>query len=248
MTIHAFFYLSFGTSAGNHGVWGTMTEDKNSVTAPEGFQLGGFFGRDGDEIDLLGAVWTSIELVTAPPTPAPTPAPAPEEGPGTVKPAGSGASGGKTTKVKRVIQLSESFGGPHGNQFSNQPSATSGQTIASLTVRGAERIDGLTLEVSAPTKQTFTHGEKASTTAPEGYQLGGFFGRDGDEIDLLGVVWTSIEVVEEAAATAVAADEDIVLSETFVGPPGIASRISMPSNLDRKQARLRSALTSELTL
>ncbi|ETO76975.1 hypothetical protein F444_07842 [Phytophthora nicotianae P1976] len=265
------FYLSFGTSAGNSISGGTMTEDKNSVTAPEGFQLGGFFGRDGDEIDLLGAIWTSIELVTT----APTPAPVPEEAPGTVKPAGSGASGGTTTTVKRATKLSESFGGPHGNQFSDQPAATSGQTITSLTVRGAKRIDGLTLEVSAPIAQTFTHGgtggdpytvklsageyitsmeahwgqkdghtrifylnfgtsagntvsagsqteEKASITAPEGYQLGGFFGRDGDEIDLLGVVWTSIEVVEEAPATAVSADEDIVLSETFGGPHGIA--------------------------
>ncbi|KAL4164968.1 hypothetical protein KRP22_003704 [Phytophthora ramorum] len=265
------FYLSFGTSAGNSVSGGGMTEDKNSVTAPEGFQLGGFFGRDGDEIDLLGAIWTSVELVTAPPTPAPTPAPAPEEAPGTVKP----GDGGTTTTVKRAIQLSESFGGPHGNQFSDQPSATSGQTITSLTVRGNKRIDGLTLEVSAPTAQTFTHGGtggdpftltlgageyitsmdahwgekgghtrifylnfvtsagnavsagsqtdmKASITAPEGYQLGGFFGRDGDEIDLLGVVWTSIEVVKEVASTAASADEDIVLSEIFGGPHGIA--------------------------
>ncbi|GMF55842.1 unnamed protein product [Phytophthora fragariaefolia] len=252
-----------------------MTDDKNSVTAPEGFQLGGFFGRDGDEIDLIGAIWTSIEVVTAAPTPVPTSVP--EEVPGTVKPAntGSTSSGGTITKVKRAVQLSESFGGPHGNQFSDQTLATSGQTITSLTVRGAKRVDGLTLEVSAPTAQTFTHGgtggdpytlklgegehitsmeahwgkkdghtrifylnfgtsagnsvsagsqtdEKASITAPEGYQLGGFFGRDGDEIDLLGVVWTTIEVVKDPAATVISADGDIVLSEIFGGPHGIA--------------------------
>ncbi|POM73131.1 NPP1-like protein [Phytophthora palmivora] len=50
-----------------------MTNDKNSVTAPEGFQLGGFFGRDGDEIDSIGAIWTSIALVTAPPNATPAP-------------------------------------------------------------------------------------------------------------------------------------------------------------------------------
>lgn len=54
------FYLSFGTSAGNTVSGGSITDDKNSVTAPEGFQLGGFFGRDGDEIDSLGAVWTRL--------------------------------------------------------------------------------------------------------------------------------------------------------------------------------------------
>ncbi|RLN38136.1 hypothetical protein BBO99_00008753 [Phytophthora kernoviae] len=269
------FYLSFGTSAGNSVAGGSMTDDKNSVTAPEGFQLGGFFGKGGDEIDLLGAIWTSIVVVTAPPTEAPTPAPAPgtEEpdfAPGTVVPAG-----GTTKKVMKAVQLSESFGGPHGNQFSDQAAATSGQTIGSITVRGAKRVDGLTLEVVGPTAATFIHGgtggtdntlklgagehitsmevhwgqrnghtrifflnfgtsagnsvavgsqtaEKATITAPEGYQLGGFFGRDGDEIDLLGVVWTSIEVVEDVAMAPVSADEDIVLSEIFGGPHGLA--------------------------
>ncbi|KAG6946394.1 hypothetical protein JG688_00016067 [Phytophthora aleatoria] len=54
------FYLSFGTSAGNTISGGTKTENNKSVTAPQGFQLGGFYGRGGDEIDLLGAIWTSI--------------------------------------------------------------------------------------------------------------------------------------------------------------------------------------------
>ncbi|KAG6969837.1 hypothetical protein JG687_00002959, partial [Phytophthora cactorum] len=78
----------------------------------------------------------SLETSEPPSTVAPTPAP---------KPSGP------------AVQLSETFGGPHGNEFSDQPAAVSGQTITSLTVRGAARIDGLTLEVSAPTAQTFTH-------------------------------------------------------------------------------------------
>ncbi|KAE9110804.1 hypothetical protein PF007_g11726 [Phytophthora fragariae] len=186
-----------------------------------------------------------------------------------------------------AVQLSETFGGPHGNEFSDQSAATSGQTITSLTVRGGDRIDGLTLEVSAPKTQTFTHGgtggdpstlklgqgeyitsveahwgqkdghtrifylnfgtnagnsvsagtqtdEKGSITAPDGYQLGGFFGRDGDEIDLLGVVWTSVAVVKDAPAVSSGSgtagsspvvdvsDEDIVLSALYGGPHGNA--------------------------
>ncbi|EGZ15941.1 hypothetical protein PHYSODRAFT_508902 [Phytophthora sojae] len=341
------FYLSFGTSAGNSVSGGSMTEDKNTVKAPEGFQLGGFFGRDGEEIDSLGAIWARITAETAAPAteppPPPTKAPAPEkpagsgsvepppdssvaastaasteasaaepaEGsavasteasaeaaateapaaepgkpkepapgpatddkPGTVKPAGPAKSGVKNT---RATILSESFGGPHGNQFSDQPLATSAQTVASLTIRAAARVDGLTLEVSGPTAQTFTHGgpggketklalkkgeyitsmevhwgqksgrtrifylsfrtsegntvaggtqteEKGSVTAPEGYQLGGFFGRDGDNIDLLGVVWTSIEPVAEApkGGGGSVSDEDIQLSPMYGGPHGVA--------------------------
>uniref|UniRef100_M4BZ32 Jacalin-type lectin domain-containing protein n=1 Tax=Hyaloperonospora arabidopsidis (strain Emoy2) TaxID=559515 RepID=M4BZ32_HYAAE len=54
------FYLSFGTSAGNTISAGSKTPDMQTVTAPEGFQLGGFFGRCGDEIDMLGAIWSRI--------------------------------------------------------------------------------------------------------------------------------------------------------------------------------------------
>ncbi|POM72400.1 Hypothetical protein PHPALM_10886, partial [Phytophthora palmivora] len=67
------FYVNFLTSAGNSLSGGSMTDDKSTVTAPEGFQLAGFFGKSGKEIDTLGAIWAYIDLVT----PAPTPAPAP---------------------------------------------------------------------------------------------------------------------------------------------------------------------------
>ncbi|KAG2932173.1 hypothetical protein PC114_g1916 [Phytophthora cactorum] len=334
------FYLSFGTSAGNTVSGGSQTDSTGSATAPAGYQLGGFFGRDGDEIDLLGAIWSSITTAdTAPGTVAPadipdtsasasaakgttapdTPGPAAQispdpassgSGSATAIPPGSSAGSGSAAPIAPgsgtdgsletseppstvaptpapkpsgpAVQLSETFGGPHGNEFSDQPAAVSGQTITSLTVRGAARIDGLTLEVSAPTAQTFTHGgtggdpytlklgageyitsmeahwgkkddhtrvfylnfgtsagnsvsagtqtdETGSVTAPDGYQLGGFFGRDGDEIDLLGVVWTSIAVVNDTATTAGSGstaagvtDEDIVLSALYGGPHGNA--------------------------
>ncbi|KAG3241002.1 hypothetical protein PI124_g14121 [Phytophthora idaei] len=177
------FYLSFGTSAGNSVSGGSMTEDKNSVTAPEGFQLGGFFGRDGDEIDSLGAIWARIEAppaATEPPAPV-TEAPAPSKGAPAADPSGSGAPPAESTaaseasaegsaaatsveatgvasaagseappppgteapappaapsiSVEDSVQLSESFGGPHGTEFSDEAAATSGQTVASITIR-----------------------------------------------------------------------------------------------------------------
>ncbi|KAE9008256.1 hypothetical protein PF011_g10774 [Phytophthora fragariae] len=270
------FYVNFVTSAGNSLAGGSMTDDKSTVTAPEGFQLAGFFGKDGKEIDSLGAVWAYIELVT----PAPTPAPAPvkdEDSPGTVAPAdiAGSLSEVKTKENKRAVQLSDPFGGPHGEQFSDQLAVTSGMTVSSVTILAGARVDGLKLQVSAPKEMTFTHGgtggkantlalepgeyittmeahwgqkgghtrifylslgtskgnkvsggsqtkEKGSLTAPKGYQLGGFFGRYGDEIDLIGAVWSSIAAVNETVSPPVSADEDIVLSQLFGGPHGNA--------------------------
>ncbi|CAI5746675.1 unnamed protein product [Peronospora destructor] len=329
------FYLSFTTSAGNSVSGGSMTERKNTVMAPEGFQLGGFFGLDSDAIDKLGVIWTRISTedpeslsasqsgdsatdfleasaaaksadipesadgVLIGPTAAsaesdeadsaststdgldkppiavkdsPNPAAQPDI-------AGS-LSEVKTKTNKRAVQLSESFGGPHGEQFSDQLAIMSGMTVASVTIRAAERLDGLTVRVSAPKEMTFTHGgtggtentltlepgeyittmeahwdkketffsnghtrifylslgtskgktvsggtmtaQKGSVTAPNGYQLAGFFGRDGDEINHLGAVWSSIAVVNETIVPSVPANDDIVLSELFGGPHGTA--------------------------
>ncbi|ETK88012.1 hypothetical protein L915_07664, partial [Phytophthora nicotianae] len=136
------------------------------------------------------------------------------------------------------FQLSESFGGPHGKEFSDQASVVAGQTIGSITIRAGERVDGISLEVAGPKAITFNHGgaggkentlklakdefittmeahwaekkgrtrifylsfgtsagntvsagsqteSKNTVTAPKGFQLGGFFGQDGDEIDKL---------------------------------------------------------------
>ncbi|KAF4321891.1 hypothetical protein G195_004514 [Phytophthora kernoviae 00238/432] len=248
------FYLNFVTSAGNKLSGGSTTDSSATATAPAGFQLSGFFGRDGDEIDLLGAIWANIEKADS----------------GTVAPADLSGSGSTS------LNLSEVFGGPHGNEFTDQPSAASGQTVGSITVRAGDRVDGLTLAITAPTAMSFSHGgsggtdntlalgeyeyitsmevhwgqkdghtrifylnfvtssgnsisggtqtdEKGSVTAPDGYQLSGFFGRDGDEIDRLGVVWTSITVVEAAPIEAPeVSDDDIQLSAVFGGPHGSA--------------------------
>ncbi|KAE9350117.1 hypothetical protein PR003_g5514 [Phytophthora rubi] len=308
------FYVNFVTSAGNLLAGGSMTDDKSTVTAPEGFQLAGFFGKDGKEIDTLGAVWAYIELVT----PAPTPAPAPvkdEDSPGTVAPAdiAGSLSEVKTKANKRAVQLSDSFGGPHGEQFSDQLAVTSGMTVSSVTIRAGERVDGLTVQISAPKEMTFTHGgtggedntlklepgeyittmevhwgqkgghtrifylslgtskgnkvsggsqtdEKGSVTAPKGYQLAGFFGRYGDEMDLIGAVWSSIAMVNETVSPPVSADGDIVLGELFGGPHGnafsdindikfgqTASSITIRSNKRVDAVTLQVASPAELT-
>jgi len=52
------FFLELTTSEGNAVSAGTKTDDSATVTAPEGFQLSGFFGRAASEVDQLGAIWT----------------------------------------------------------------------------------------------------------------------------------------------------------------------------------------------
>ncbi|RLN64249.1 hypothetical protein BBJ29_005424 [Phytophthora kernoviae] len=54
-------YLNFVTSAGNSISGGTQTEDNSTVTAPDGFQLSGLFGRAEGAVDQLGAIWTRNE-------------------------------------------------------------------------------------------------------------------------------------------------------------------------------------------
>ncbi|KAL7997474.1 putative jacalin-like lectin domain-containing protein [Plasmopara halstedii] len=270
------FYVAFKTSAGKTLSGGSTTNDKRTVTAPEGFQLAGFYGSDGKEIDSLGAVWAYIDLVT----PAPTPAPAPvteEDSPGTVAPEDIASSLSEVDMVENnlPVQLSDSFGGPHGEQFSDQLACTSGMIIKSVTIRAGKRVDGLIVQVSAPKEMTFKNGgnggkdntitlepgeyitkmevnvgqrmghtriffvslttsksntvsggtptvEKSFLVAPKGYQLSGFFGRYGDEMDLVGAVWTSIAKMNETINSPVSADEDVVLGELFGGPHGNA--------------------------
>ncbi|KAF1775544.1 Jacalin-like lectin domain [Phytophthora cactorum] len=251
------FYLNFATNLGNSLSGGTMTEQKTTVTAPKGFQLAGFFGSEGKGIDSLGAIWASIEL--------------------------SSGSGNMTIfipKNTQPVQLSESFGGPHGKQFSDQLAVSSGMTVTSVTIRAAERLDRITLEVSAPKKMTFTHGRsggkedtlvlkdgeyitsieahlgkkrgatrvfylrlgtsngrsisggteteiKGSAEAPKGFQLAGFFGRFGDEIDLIGAVWASIAAVNgqclalfQPMKTSLSVVEPLGLTYNHGGPGG----------------------------
>lgn len=51
------FYLHLTTSAGNELEVGTQTDDCQAFKAPEGWQVVGFYGRDGDEVDRLGFIY-----------------------------------------------------------------------------------------------------------------------------------------------------------------------------------------------
>ncbi|KAF4041668.1 hypothetical protein GN244_ATG06185 [Phytophthora infestans] len=106
-----------------------------------------FFGKSGKEIDKLGALWASIDLVTPEPTPS-----TPEDSPGTVAPKDIAGSLSEVRPKANTgpVQLSDSFGGPHGTQFSDQLACTSGMTISSVAIRAGERLDGLIVQVSAP--------------------------------------------------------------------------------------------------
>ncbi|KAE9115686.1 hypothetical protein PF010_g9241 [Phytophthora fragariae] len=244
------FYLSFGTSAGNTVSGGTQTDQSGSVSAPDGFQLGGFFGRDGDEIDLLGAVWTSIETTTT-----------------------SSSSSATTTVSDSDIVLSELYGGPHGVAFSDINLIKFQQTVSSFTLRSGARVDAVTLQITAPEELTMNHGgtggsdvtltlgageyitsmeahwgkkddhtrvfylnfvtsfgnsisggtetdDEATATAPDGFQLAGFYGRAEDEVDQLGAIWTRISA-NDLALTDVEESSSLMYGTTirnWVGP------------------------------
>ncbi|WP_433360332.1 jacalin-like lectin [Actinoplanes sp. CA-142083] len=52
------FYAQFTTSTGNTLAGGTTTSDCVTRTAPSGWQVAGFHGRAGDEVDKLGVIYT----------------------------------------------------------------------------------------------------------------------------------------------------------------------------------------------
>ncbi|KAG2985908.1 hypothetical protein PC128_g23367 [Phytophthora cactorum] len=57
-------YIKFTTDKGNAIFGGTPTENTNNKGEQEadpGFQLGGFHGFSGNELDSVGAIWTAIE-------------------------------------------------------------------------------------------------------------------------------------------------------------------------------------------
>ena len=68
MTLHSgqkdgrtrIFYVRFTTSTGRTLSGGTPTADAVTYTAPPGFQLAGFHGRSGTEIDKLGVIFTRL--------------------------------------------------------------------------------------------------------------------------------------------------------------------------------------------
>ncbi|ETI48096.1 hypothetical protein F441_07816 [Phytophthora nicotianae CJ01A1] len=57
-------YLKFSTNKNRWVAGGTETADQSKITAPEGFQLSGFFGRAEGEVHQLGVIWTRINATT----------------------------------------------------------------------------------------------------------------------------------------------------------------------------------------
>ncbi|KUN89762.1 endonuclease [Streptomyces bungoensis] len=54
------FSASFGTDRGRTLTTGSATADTTTFTAPSGWQIAGFTGRSGDEIDKLGVLYAPI--------------------------------------------------------------------------------------------------------------------------------------------------------------------------------------------
>ncbi|KAF1786140.1 Jacalin-like lectin domain [Phytophthora cactorum] len=59
-------HTGFTTDAGNTISGGNPTDQIGKDSAPDGYQLGGFAGFCGDELDSVGAIWTSIKPVESP--------------------------------------------------------------------------------------------------------------------------------------------------------------------------------------
>ncbi|OWZ21247.1 hypothetical protein PHMEG_0004226 [Phytophthora megakarya] len=156
--------------------------------------------------------------------------------------------------VEKGVILGPTFGGPHGNKYSDVESVGPGQTVQSITIRASDRVDSVSLNVTnlvgkvsalkhgggGGDKDTLHLGEGehitgievhwgkyyrktrvmyiqfttdkghiiaggtpqdnidkiGKDTAWEGYQLGGFVGFAGEELDSVGAIWTSIQPLQ----------------------------------------------------
>ncbi len=54
------FYIEFTTSADRTLSGGTTTDDTETYTAPDGWQIVGFHGRSGDELDKCGVIYAPV--------------------------------------------------------------------------------------------------------------------------------------------------------------------------------------------
>jgi len=61
------FSIDFATSAGRHLSGGTTTSSCTTYAAPVGWQIVGFHGRSGDEVDKLGVVYAPVNGGAVPP-------------------------------------------------------------------------------------------------------------------------------------------------------------------------------------
>ena len=54
------FYAKWTTNLGNTLSGGVTTSDCTTFTAPSGYEISGFYGRSGDEVDKLGVFYTPV--------------------------------------------------------------------------------------------------------------------------------------------------------------------------------------------
>lgn len=54
------FYAKWTTNLGHTLAGGVATSDCTTFTARSGYQISGFFGRSGDEVDKLGVFYTKV--------------------------------------------------------------------------------------------------------------------------------------------------------------------------------------------
>ncbi|KAG6584966.1 Vps9-Ankyrin repeat-containing protein [Phytophthora cinnamomi] len=149
--------------------------------------------------------------------------------------------------LPKGVYLTETYGGPHGDAYSDVGRVFAGQVVKSITVCSGDRVDGVGLEVEGLSDQLYhggRHGStntrtlatgenvismevhwdkhdshtriffvnfttslgnsivggtpvpdpnhKAKVAAQRGYQLGGFVGYAGRELDSVGALWTQI--------------------------------------------------------
>ncbi|GMF62801.1 unnamed protein product [Phytophthora fragariaefolia] len=154
------------------------------------------------------------------------------------------------------IELSEVFGGPHGDKYSDLSIVKAGQIVKSITIRTGERVNGVGLQIAdaqgvttdlyhgggggnantltlgqgehvigieahwgeyhshtrvryikftTNANNTIEGGTKATKigtdTASDGFQLGGFIGYAGKELDSVGAIWTKIDATGDSGSS-----------------------------------------------
>ncbi|MGC9539272.1 hypothetical protein [Streptomyces sp. UG1] len=103
---------------------------------------------------------------------------------------------GFTWSRNAAFQLSDQFSGPHGDYYNDIDSVPAGARATTIALRAGSRVDQLSLTLSNGT--TLAHGGTGGTTtsdcvtrtAPSGWQIAGFHGRSGDEVDKVGFIYT----------------------------------------------------------
>ncbi|POM77253.1 Hypothetical protein PHPALM_5391, partial [Phytophthora palmivora] len=191
------FYLSLGTNKGNTVAGGSQTKEKGSVTAPKGYQLAGFFGRYGDEIDLVdialgelfggphGNAFSDINTIKF------------GQKIGSITIRSDKRVDAVTLQVTSPVELIMNHGGRGGTEKTITLAAD--ETITSMEAHWDKkdkhtRVFYISFTTSAG--QTISGGTKTensgTATAPEGFVLSGFYGRAADEVDQIGAIWTRI--------------------------------------------------------